>query len=189
MFGTGQRKDQDELESWLGIDDARKMWQIAGDANQLVRDRITEFKIACDLKNGELTLAHRERHEGPLWDYAEHLEKNYGYIAKRAVSRDEAAEMLGVDTLFGGYLDTCAGHIHPLTMAWFNRNIPSSSRATVISLHSQSDALGQMAGGPGVGLIGRDLGVRVALSVAGLLLLPALWLYGRAIRNASHLDS
>ena len=116
MFGTGQRKDQDELESWLGIDDARKMWQIACDANQLVRDRITEFKIDCDLKDGELTLAHRERHEGPLWDYAEHLEKNYGCTAKRAVSRDEAAEMLGVDTLFGGYLDTCAGHIHPLNL-------------------------------------------------------------------------
>ena len=78
---------------------------------------------------------------------------------------------------------------HPLTMAWFNRNIPSSSRATVISLHSQSDALGQMAGGPGVGLIGRDFGVRVAISAAALLLLPALWLYGHAIRNASQLDS
>ena len=70
--------------------------------------------------------------------------------------------------------------IDPLTMAWFNRNIPSESRATVISMHAQSDALGQMAGGPGVGLIGRELSVRVALTVAGLLLLPALWLYRRA---------
>ena len=116
VFGTGQRKDQDELESWLGMDDARKMWQIACDANQLVRDRVAEFNIDCDLKDGELTLAHRERHEGPLWDYAEHLEKNYGYTAKRIVNRDEAAEMLGVETLYGGYLDTCAGHIHPLNL-------------------------------------------------------------------------
>jgi len=78
---------------------------------------------------------------------------------------------------------------HPLTMAWFNRNTPSSSRATVISLHNQSDALGQMAGGPGVGLIGRDFGVRVAISTAGLLLLPALWLYGHAIRNSNQLGT
>ena len=68
----------------------------------------------------------------------------------------------------------------PLTMAWFNRNIPSASRATVISMHSQADALGQIAGGPGVGLLGREMGIRVAISVAGMLLLPALWLYGRA---------
>lgn len=73
----------------------------------------------------------------------------------------------------------------PLTMAWFNRNIPSSSRATVISMHSQADALGQIAGGPGVGFLGRELGVRVAISVAGLLLIPALWLYGRA-RDATN---
>lgn len=70
--------------------------------------------------------------------------------------------------------------IDPLTMAWFNRNIPSASRATVISMHAQADALGQMAGGPAVGLIGRELSVRVALSVAGVLLSPALWLYRRA---------
>lgn len=117
VLGTGQRKDQDELESWLGMDDARKMWQIACDANQLVRDRIAEFNIDCDLKDGELTLAHRERHEESLWEYAEHLEKHYGYTAKRIVKRDEAADMLGVDTLYGGYVDSCAGHIHPLNLS------------------------------------------------------------------------
>ena len=68
----------------------------------------------------------------------------------------------------------------PLTMAWFNRDIPSSSRATVISLHSQADALGQIAGGPGVGLIGREFGIRLAIALTGLILLPAVWLYSRA---------
>jgi len=75
------------------------------------------------------------------------------------------------------------GLVEPLTMAWFNRNLPSSSRATVISMHSQADALGQIAGGPGVGLIGRECGLRLAIATAGLLLLPALWLYGRARDN------
>lgn len=77
--------------------------------------------------------------------------------------------------------------IDPLTMAWFNRNIPSSSRATVISMHSQSDALGQIAGGPAVGLIGREFSVRLAITVAGVLLLPALWLYARALTDKEHL--
>ena len=117
VLGTGQRKDQIELEEWLGIDDARKMWQIACDANQLVRDRISEFNIDCDLIDGELSLAHRERHQHSLWDYATHLEKNYDYTAKRIIDREEAADMLGVDTLYGGYLDSHAGHIHPLNLA------------------------------------------------------------------------
>jgi len=77
--------------------------------------------------------------------------------------------------------------IDPLTLSWVNRNLPSASRATIISMHSQSDALGQMAGGPGVGLIGREIGVRVAISFSALLLLPALWLYGRAIAGRVNL--
>ncbi len=79
--------------------------------------------------------------------------------------------------------------VEPLTMAWFNRNIPSASRATIISMHSQSDALGQMAGGPGVGLIGREFGVRLAISLTALLLAPAIWLYARASTNAIYSDN
>jgi DHA3 family tetracycline resistance protein-like MFS transporter len=77
--------------------------------------------------------------------------------------------------------------VHPLTMAWFNRNIPSSSRATVISMHSQADALGQIAGGPAMGMVGREWGIRVALSASALLLLPAVWLYGRVRQPAGNL--
>ncbi len=72
--------------------------------------------------------------------------------------------------------------IDPLTMAWVNRNIASEVRATVISMHAQSDALGQMAGGPGMGLIGREVGVRIAISCAAVLLAPAVLLYERSRR-------
>ena len=77
--------------------------------------------------------------------------------------------------------------IYPLTMAWFNRNIPSRTRATVLSMHGQFDALGQIAGGPAMGLVGRELGLRVALGASALLLLPAVWLYGRVRAPADRL--
>ncbi len=117
VLGTGQRKDQDELERWLGEDAARQMWQIAVDANNLVRDRVQRFAIDCDLKDGELTVAHKARHEAPLWGYVEHLQRVYGDTAKRIVSRDEVRDMLGVESYFGGYVDSHAGHIHPLNLA------------------------------------------------------------------------
>jgi DHA3 family tetracycline resistance protein-like MFS transporter len=44
----------------------------------------------------------------------------------------------------------------------------------------QANALGQMAGGPGVGLIGNVFGLRAALIAAAVLLLPALPFYLRA---------
>ena len=67
----------------------------------------------------------------------------------------------------------------PLAVAWMNPHIESSARATVLSLHSQADALGQIAGGPGVGVVGREFGLRVAIATSSLLLVPAIWLYSR----------
>ncbi|MCC6168704.1 MAG: MFS transporter, partial [Caldilineaceae bacterium] len=69
---------------------------------------------------------------------------------------------------------------HPLASAWLNQHIPSRVRATVLSMYGQSDALGQLAGGPVVGVVGlRSL--RAALVFSGVILTPALFLYGRGL--------
>lgn len=69
----------------------------------------------------------------------------------------------------------------PLAMSWLNQHIDSRSRATVLSLVSQADALGQVAGGPGIGLIGTVRSLRAAMVAAAALLSPAVALYGRAL--------
>ncbi len=71
--------------------------------------------------------------------------------------------------------------IQPLTLIWLNRGLAPRSRATVISMLGQSDALGQVAGGPVLGLVGTLRTVRAALVGVGLILLPALGLYGREL--------
>jgi DHA3 family tetracycline resistance protein-like MFS transporter len=68
----------------------------------------------------------------------------------------------------------------PLYLAWINQNIESRVRATVISMSSQVDALGQIAGGPMLGAIGSVFSLRAALVGAGVVLSPALLLYTRA---------
>jgi DHA3 family tetracycline resistance protein-like MFS transporter len=73
---------------------------------------------------------------------------------------------------------------YPLEMTWINQQISDSSvRATVISITGQSDAIGQAAGGPALGVIGNVWGIRAALTVGALALVPALGLYGRAIAH------
>jgi DHA3 family tetracycline resistance protein-like MFS transporter len=72
----------------------------------------------------------------------------------------------------------------PIAGAWLNRQIDSRVRATVISASSQATAFGQMAGGPVIGAVGTVYGLRVALAAAGLLLAPALALYGRSARRS-----
>jgi DHA3 family tetracycline resistance protein-like MFS transporter len=76
---------------------------------------------------------------------------------------------------------------YPLEMTWLNQQIRDSSvRATVLSITSQSDAIGQAAGGPALGVIGNVWGIRAALTAGALALVPALGLYGRAIAHKGH---
>lgn len=76
------------------------------------------------------------------------------------------------------------GLAHPVAQTWLNQSIGDSSvRATVLSIAGQSDAIGQVGLGPGVGAIGSAFGIRTALVATGFLLTPAVALYGRAIRR------
>ena len=71
----------------------------------------------------------------------------------------------------------------PLFDTWVNQQVESRVRATVLSMTNQVDAIGQIAAGPVLGLVGLRLSVRVAIFVAGLLLGPILLLYTRSLRR------
>jgi MFS transporter, DHA3 family, tetracycline resistance protein len=72
----------------------------------------------------------------------------------------------------------------PLFDSWINESIEDSpARATVLSIVSQSDAVGQWTGGPAIGGIGNVYGIRAALVTGSFLLTPALGLYARALRH------
>lgn len=70
-----------------------------------------------------------------------------------------------------------------LYRAWLTQSIDSRVRATVLSMTGQADAIGQIAGGPVIGGVGKLVSVRAALALSGLLLAPVLALYGRAHRQ------
>ena len=71
--------------------------------------------------------------------------------------------------------------MEPLYNAWVNQRLDSDTRATVISMSGQVDAIGQVASGPIAGLISL-WSIRAAITGASLLLLPALPLITRANR-------
>lgn len=71
--------------------------------------------------------------------------------------------------------------VGPLYTAWVNQRLDPGTRATVISMSGQVDAIGQVASGPVAALISLA-SIRAAISMAGLLLLPALPLIRRANR-------
>jgi DHA3 family tetracycline resistance protein-like MFS transporter len=86
--------------------------------------------------------------------------------------------------MFGSLRET----LGPLYTAWVNQHAESSVRATVISMSSQIDALGQILGGPLVGVVGLALGIPVSLTICAVVLAMALPLLIRTIRIDREVD-
>lgn len=73
----------------------------------------------------------------------------------------------------------------PLHETWINQRIDDPQvRATLLSVSSQMDAIGQIAGGPAVGFIG-NRSIRAALVTSAALLSPAVPLYVAARKRIS----
>ncbi|MBE71838.1 MAG: FAD-dependent oxidoreductase [Thalassospira sp.] len=117
QVGSGQRREQDELEQMVGRDDAHKLWGIAEESKDVVKALIAKHNIQCDWKPGILHADHRARFVEHSHAYAEKLQAEYGYEDIRFVDRDEMRAMLGTEFYHGGSLDTGAGHLHPLNFA------------------------------------------------------------------------
>jgi MFS family permease len=83
--------------------------------------------------------------------------------------------------------------VGPIYATWLNTSIEDSSvRATVISMTNLGDSAGEWGGGPALGAIGNVFGIRAALAAGAAALVPALFLYGRALRhqgNAAELEA
>ncbi|WP_203569203.1 MFS transporter [Aestuariimicrobium ganziense] len=62
----------------------------------------------------------------------------------------------------------------PVRAAWLNREIDSSARATSLSIIGQADALGQIAGGPGLGMVASRWGIPAGLLAASAVKTPAV---------------
>jgi DHA3 family tetracycline resistance protein-like MFS transporter len=70
----------------------------------------------------------------------------------------------------------------PISTAWINQSLTPNVRATVMSLNAQTDAVGQIAGGPLLGALAVTAGAPAALLAAAGFIVPSLLLYVRTIR-------
>lgn len=77
----------------------------------------------------------------------------------------------------------------PLMTAWINPHIESGVRATTFSLAAQLDAIGQIAGGPGIGWLATRWSLRAGIVSGALLLSPVLVLFGIAARLTARADT
>jgi len=87
--------------------------------------------------------------------------------------------MVGIALLGYGLMQIMRGIHSPFYRTWVNHRLEPATRATVLSLSGQLDAVGQIIGGPLIGSVARRHSMRVGLGLSTLLLSPALWLITR----------
>nr|WP_204920102.1 MFS transporter [Microlunatus panaciterrae] len=67
----------------------------------------------------------------------------------------------------------------PIQAAWLNRNVESHVRATVLSMNGQANAIGQVVGGPPLGLLGNRTSVRTTLLASAVVTVPITLIFAR----------
>jgi DHA3 family tetracycline resistance protein-like MFS transporter len=68
----------------------------------------------------------------------------------------------------------------PLKAAWITLSTDARQRATVFSFDGMIDPIGQISGGPIVGIIGARFSLRIALLAVGIIMSPGLLILARA---------
>ncbi|MGX9350754.1 NAD(P)/FAD-dependent oxidoreductase [Shimia sp. W99] len=117
QLGSGQRMEQDGLEALVGRDDAHKLWRLAEDSKDLVKDLVARHEIDCHLKPGIAHACFSNREVRAEHEYTEHLKTEYGYDQIEPLDRDQMQALCPSPKYVGGSLDMGAGHLHPLAFA------------------------------------------------------------------------
>jgi gamma-glutamylputrescine oxidase len=117
QVNTGYRKGPGELVALFGRDQARRLWALAEEAKQMIRDRVARHAIACDLKPGSLYAALKEEELGEVESDLELLQTLFAYNQSTLVDRAGMAQRLGTGIYRGGLADQGAMHLHPLNYA------------------------------------------------------------------------
>lgn len=113
----GVGHDVERFEPVVGREGVLAFKQMGLEAVQIVRRRIEQHAIDCDLVWGYCDLANKPQH---LQGFREELEdlRGLGYQAElRLLGRDDMHQVVGSQAYVGGLIDMGSGHLHPLKLA------------------------------------------------------------------------
>ena len=113
--GVGHGLEQ--FSKVLGDDGVRQMKLMGLEAVEIVRQRVEQFQIACDLTWGYCDLANKPKDlEGFAEDAEELRELGYRHET-RLLQAHEMHSVVGSERYVGGLIDMGSGHLHPLNLA------------------------------------------------------------------------
>ncbi|SFS14977.1 NAD(P)/FAD-dependent oxidoreductase [Yoonia litorea] len=109
-YNTPQRK----LAKTYGADHAKDLWAITQEAKARVRAICDAHVPDARFRPGIAEAATKPAEVAEMHRDAAFLQDSYGYAEITALDRNQIQDIIRTEDYYGGHLDTCAGHIHPL---------------------------------------------------------------------------
>ncbi len=106
----------DHFEKKGTQNDVQNIWQLGAKSADLVRERVSEFSIECDLKEGFIDVATNRKHMDELIDRSEEWKQSGYHHNLELVDENQVKKYVNSDSYVGGLIDSGSGHIHPLNL-------------------------------------------------------------------------
>ncbi|WP_443090200.1 NAD(P)/FAD-dependent oxidoreductase [Basfia succiniciproducens] len=98
----------------MGLEKARKLWEMSLEAIDIIEQRIAKYNIQCDWRKGYATLALNHRRMDDLVTIEQTSREIFAYDYMQLWNKAELKQYLGSDIYVGGLYDGNSGHLHPL---------------------------------------------------------------------------
>ncbi len=131
---VGYGCDLHTLESLLGHDDARLLFEFSREGLRRLRQRIARHGIDCDWRDGHASVPIRRRQERALRADMETLARRYDYPLQWW-DRAQLRQVLASDRYRGALYDPGSGHLHPLAYA---QGLARAAEAAGATVHEHS---------------------------------------------------
>jgi gamma-glutamylputrescine oxidase len=140
-FGTTQKS----IVAAVGVEDARRMWDVSVEALALLRQRAKDHAIDCDLNWGHLHVATKPRQRIELQELQQELAETYGYRSPRFVERTGVESLLATQRYCAGLYDPGSGHLHPLN---YTLGLARAAEAAGVRIFESSPVTSILPGDP-----------------------------------------
>jgi gamma-glutamylputrescine oxidase len=136
IFGTAA--EQTAIEQLLGIEDARRVWDVSLAGLALLKQRIERYQIDCHWESGWMLAAIKQRQWSDIQAWQANMARRYDYTSVRLMERGELRATVASERYIGALYDSNSGHLHPLR---YTLGLASAAAQAGVDIHEASRVL------------------------------------------------